>query len=122
MNCEKIFSMIYIYWCDGKLKLWTFIFHPQDILKSSEIKIILIMLLGLDNYLILRTDKPPEEIGLEGNLLVDRLVHSNIRLVTKDEYSKYGQYSLLDMMEKELVKQGRKPYIIPVEHWEDGDI
>lgn len=71
--------------------------------------------LGLESYLILRQsedlDKP---IGFSGNLLINRFMNANIRLVSLENYKKYGYEKLLKMLEAELIKEGKKPYIVPL--------
>lgn len=72
--------------------------------------------LGLDSYLILRTsrtvvDKDP---GLEGNLLVERMVGAHVSLVSKEEYVKLGSVALGELLAKKLKAEGKNPYVIPV--------
>lgn len=70
---------------------------------------------GLNSHLILRTDNTdPSTIGYEGNVLIDRYMNSNIHLVSVEEYKQKGHVKLtLDLKEK-LIKEGKKPYIIPM--------
>ncbi|KAK1371920.1 bifunctional D-cysteine desulfhydrase/1-aminocyclopropane-1-carboxylate deaminase, mitochondrial [Heracleum sosnowskyi] len=72
--------------------------------------------LNLDCYLILRTSKVllDKDPGLTGNLLVERLVGAHVDLVSKEEYSKVGSLVLTDLLKEKLLKEGRKPYVIPV--------
>ncbi|CAH9066070.1 unnamed protein product [Cuscuta epithymum] len=72
--------------------------------------------LNLDTYLILRTSKvlADEDPGLTGNLLVERLVGAHIHLVSKEEYAKIGSVALSMILKEKLVREGRKPYVIPV--------
>jgi D-cysteine desulfhydrase family pyridoxal phosphate-dependent enzyme len=72
--------------------------------------------LGLDTYLILRTSKAlaEKDPGLTGNLLVERLVGAHIDLVSKEEYAKVGSVALTDILKEKLIKEGKKPYVIPV--------
>lgn len=72
--------------------------------------------LNLDCYLILRTSKVllDKDPGLIGNLLVERLVGAHVDLVSKEEYSKVGSLALTDLLKEKLLKEGRKPYVIPV--------
>lgn len=72
--------------------------------------------LNLDCYLILRTSKVfvDKDPGMVGNLLVERLVGAHIELVSKEEYAKTGSVALADLLKKRLLKEGRKPYVIPV--------
>ncbi|PWA96293.1 D-cysteine desulfhydrase [Artemisia annua] len=72
--------------------------------------------LNLDCFLILRTSKllVEKDPGLTGNLLVERLVGAHIDLVSKEEYSRIGSVALTDILKEKLIKEGRKPYVIPV--------
>ncbi|KZV17117.1 putative 1-aminocyclopropane-1-carboxylate deaminase-like, partial [Dorcoceras hygrometricum] len=72
--------------------------------------------LNLDCYLILRTSKVlvDKDPGLIGNLLVERLVGAHIDLVSKEEYAKIGSVALAGVLKERLLKEGRKPYVIPV--------
>ncbi|XP_077230905.1 D-cysteine desulfhydrase 1, mitochondrial-like [Tasmannia lanceolata] len=72
--------------------------------------------LNLDCFLILCTsevnvDKDP---GLSGNLLIERLVGAHVELATWEEFEKIGSLALLNLVQERLVKEGRRPYIIPV--------
>ncbi|KAK9115732.1 hypothetical protein Sjap_014679 [Stephania japonica] len=72
--------------------------------------------LNLDCYLILRTSKAlvDEDPGLTGNLLVERLVGAHVDLVSKEEYAKVGSVMLTDSLKEKLIREGRRPYVIPV--------
>ncbi|VFR01630.1 unnamed protein product [Cuscuta campestris] len=72
--------------------------------------------LNLDSYLILRTSKAlvDKDPGLTGNLLVERLVGAHIDLVSKEEYAKVGSVVLTNILKEKLLREGRKPYVIPV--------
>lgn len=72
--------------------------------------------LNLDCYLILRTSKVlvDQDPGLTGNLLVERLVGARIELVSKEEYSQIGSEALGNLLKERLIKEGRRPYVIPV--------
>ncbi|KAJ0442659.1 putative D-cysteine desulfhydrase [Helianthus annuus] len=72
--------------------------------------------LNLDCFLILRTSKllVEKDPGLTGNLLVERLVGAHIDLVSKEEYSRIGSLTLTNILKEKLIKEGRKPYVIPV--------
>ncbi|KAL7585487.1 putative D-cysteine desulfhydrase 1, mitochondrial [Lactuca sativa] len=72
--------------------------------------------LNLDCFLILRTSKVlvEKDPGLTGNLLVERLVGAHIDLVSKEEYSRIGSLTLTNLLKEKLIKEGRKPYVIPV--------
>ncbi|WVZ25146.1 hypothetical protein V8G54_003690 [Vigna mungo] len=72
--------------------------------------------LNLDCFLILRTsnllvDRDP---GLTGNLLVERLAGAHVHLISKEEYSKIGSVTLTNVLKEKLIKEGRRPYVIPV--------
>jgi D-cysteine desulfhydrase len=78
---------------------------------------------GLEPFLILRkplpvSPTPPgedEEIGLTGNLLFDRMIGANIRLVTPQQYGALGgSVAVCDILAAELRAQGRNPYIVPL--------
>lgn len=92
--------------------------HPHTHTQSNHARATAVAAryVGLDSHLILRTsravvDKDP---GLVGNLLVDRLVGAQLHLVTKEEYTRLGQRSLVQTLARELEAQGGRPYAIPV--------
>ncbi|XP_019422103.1 PREDICTED: putative D-cysteine desulfhydrase 1, mitochondrial [Lupinus angustifolius] len=72
--------------------------------------------LNLDCYLILRTSKAlvDQDPGLTGNLLVERLVGAHVQLISKEEYAKIGSVTLTEVLKERLIKEGRRPYVIPV--------
>ncbi|CAN1265753.1 Putative D-cysteine desulfhydrase 1, mitochondrial [Linum perenne] len=72
--------------------------------------------LGLDCHLILRTSKVvvDQDPGLTGNLLVERLVGAHVHLISKEEYAQIGSVALAELLKEKLIKEGRKPYVIPV--------
>ncbi|XP_021813351.1 putative D-cysteine desulfhydrase 1, mitochondrial isoform X1 [Prunus avium] len=72
--------------------------------------------LNLDCYLILRTSKVlvDHDPGLTGNLLVERLVGAHVELISKEEYAKFGSGALTNLLKERLLKEGRRPYVIPV--------
>ncbi|XP_038687794.1 bifunctional D-cysteine desulfhydrase/1-aminocyclopropane-1-carboxylate deaminase, mitochondrial-like isoform X1 [Tripterygium wilfordii] len=72
--------------------------------------------LNLDCYLILRTSKllVDEDPGLTGNLLVERFVGAHIDLISKEEYADIGSVALTSILKEKLLKEGRRPYVIPV--------
>ncbi|MCL7035838.1 hypothetical protein MKW94_030253 [Papaver nudicaule] len=72
--------------------------------------------LNLDCHLILRTSQAlmEKDPGLVGNLLVERLVGANVELVSKEEYSRIGSVALTELLKERLIKEGRRPYVIPV--------
>ncbi|KAF9624708.1 hypothetical protein IFM89_013246 [Coptis chinensis] len=72
--------------------------------------------LNLDCFLILcmyesQTERDP---GLAGNLLIERLVGAHVEVVSWEAFAKYGSSGLLNSLKKQLEKNGRRPYIIPV--------
>ncbi|KAK7358091.1 hypothetical protein VNO77_00012 [Canavalia gladiata] len=72
--------------------------------------------LNLDCFLILRTSQllVDHDPGLIGNLLVERLVGAHVQLISKEEYAKIGSVTLTNVLKENLIKEGRRPYIIPV--------
>jgi D-cysteine desulfhydrase family pyridoxal phosphate-dependent enzyme len=70
--------------------------------------------LGLDPYLILRTRDEAKDVELVGNLLLDRLVGSDIRLVSPGTYGRVGSVALTQQLAEQLRSEGRNPYVIPV--------
>lgn len=72
--------------------------------------------LGLDAHLILRTSRAlvDQDPGLNGNLMVERLMGAHMHLVTKEEYTRLGQTALGSALMETLRRQGRNPYLIPV--------
>ncbi|KAL6754854.1 tryptophan synthase beta subunit-like PLP-dependent enzyme [Haematococcus lacustris] len=72
--------------------------------------------LGLPCHLLLRTSrqKVTSDPGLEGNLLVSRLVGATLHLVTKSEYASVGSAALGEQLVAELREQGLNPFLIPV--------
>ena len=71
---------------------------------------------GLDAHLVLRTSRAlvDDDPGLEGNLLVERLIGAAVHLCTKEEYGKHGSERLGQMVAEELSSRGKRPYVIPV--------
>ncbi|KAF8014581.1 hypothetical protein BT93_H0414 [Corymbia citriodora subsp. variegata] len=72
--------------------------------------------LNLNCHVILRTSKAlvDKDPGLTGNLLVERLVGAHVQLISKEEYAKLGSVTLTELLKEKLLKEGRKPYVIPV--------
>ncbi|KAJ1393421.1 tryptophan synthase beta subunit-like PLP-dependent enzyme [Ochromonadaceae sp. CCMP2298] len=76
--------------------------------------------LGLDPFLILRkplnkdASEPEPDLGLTGNLLFDRLVGADVRLVSPSAYAMIGSDALCAQLEGQLRAEGRRPYVIPV--------
>lgn len=69
---------------------------------------------GLEPHLVLRTDTEPEDLGLAGNLLLDRLAGAQIYLASRSEWREFGSAALLERVGAALRLQGRRPYVIPV--------
>ncbi len=77
--------------------------------------------IGLDPFLILRKPEPTEEtsnsdedIGLTGNLLFNRMVGADIRLISPSRYAALGSHNVCEQLAEELREQGRNPYIVPL--------
>ncbi|KAF8389643.1 hypothetical protein HHK36_024162 [Tetracentron sinense] len=72
--------------------------------------------LNLDCFLILCTSElqVEKDPGLSGNLLIERLVGAHIELASWEEFEKFGSWTLLNSLKERLVKDGRRPYIVPV--------
>ena len=88
-------------------------------------------MLGLEPHLILRTkqamhaqdkddstggtDKNNNDIGLVGNVLLDRMVGSQIYTCTPGEYGRIGSQALISRLGQHLkTNLGKRPYLIPV--------
>jgi len=67
--------------------------------------------LGLDSYLVLNAANPERDPGLQGNLLLDRLVGAEIRPITFKQYLERDR--ILAELVEELRSAGRRPYLIP---------
>lgn len=67
--------------------------------------------LGLSPVLLLRTPAPSAPQPLTGNLLLDRLVGAEVRLITPDQYRERGR--LMAEVADELAARGEVPYVIP---------
>ena len=68
-------------------------------------------MLGLRCRLILRTPDPSNPPPLEGNILLDRLVGSEIFWITPEEYKRRDE--IFEREAAALLKSGQNPYIIP---------
>jgi len=66
---------------------------------------------GMIPHLFLSTDCPSADPGLEGNLLLDRLVGAKIHLITPEEYLRRDD--VMRELAETLRSSGRRPYIIP---------
>uniref|UniRef100_H3HBG1 Tryptophan synthase beta chain-like PALP domain-containing protein n=1 Tax=Phytophthora ramorum TaxID=164328 RepID=H3HBG1_PHYRM len=71
-------------------------------------------MLGLESYLLLRTNKPEEDPGLVGNVLFDRMLDANLIQMSRQEYGKYGSEAMIKRTCDRLRLEGRRPYAIPV--------
>src|SRR5258708_6557415 len=67
--------------------------------------------LGMRATLVLRTDDPKQDLPAVGNVLLDRLVGAEIRLITPAEYAEREAY--MASVANEISALGGKPYIIP---------
>ncbi|RLN95110.1 hypothetical protein BBJ28_00000124 [Nothophytophthora sp. Chile5] len=59
-------------------------------------------MLGMDSYLLLRTNKPDEDPELVGNLLFDRMVDANLIQMSRQEYGKYGSEAMIQEHELKI--------------------
>ncbi|TYZ59179.1 hypothetical protein PybrP1_007112 [[Pythium] brassicae (nom. inval.)] len=71
-------------------------------------------MLGLDSYLLLRSNKADEDPGLVGNLLFDRMVDATLIQMSRQEYGRYGSEAMIKRTCERLEAENRKPYAIPV--------
>lgn len=72
-------------------------------------------LLGLEPHLILRAPAAAlPESGLEGNLMLDRMLDATIHVVSTSEYVQVGHAALVERLGKQLEAEGKRPYLIPV--------
>lgn len=71
-------------------------------------------MIGLEPHLILRSPRANEDLGLVGNLLMDRMVGSQIYTCTPGEYGRVGSHELVRRVCAHLAAAGRRPYGIPV--------
>ncbi len=70
--------------------------------------------LGLSSVLALRTVEPDldaSHLALSGNVLLDKLVGAEIRLITPAQYRE--RTALMAGIAEELRSRGKKPYVIP---------
>jgi len=72
---------------------------------------IAVAMLGLGCRLILRTPDPSNPPPIEGNIMLDRLVGSEIIWITPEEYKRRDE--IFEREAEILRKSGRRPYIIP---------
>jgi D-cysteine desulfhydrase len=71
-------------------------------------------MVGLDPHIILRARSADSDLGLVGNLLVDRMVGSSIYTCTPGEYGRIGSEELVARLCAHLKTAGKRPYPIPV--------
>jgi D-cysteine desulfhydrase len=67
--------------------------------------------LGLSPVLLLRTKDPSGPQPVSGNLLLDRLVGADVRLITPEQYRERGR--LMAELAADLSARGEVPYVIP---------
>ncbi len=67
--------------------------------------------LGLSSVLLLRTATPEQALPATGNVLLDRLVGADVRLISPAQYRERGP--LMAEVARELERAGRRPYVIP---------
>lgn len=67
--------------------------------------------LGMRSVLFLRTTDVPPRAPLEGNVLLDRLVGAEIRLITPEMYR--DRAAVMEAAAEELRAAGARPYVIP---------
>jgi D-cysteine desulfhydrase len=67
--------------------------------------------LGMRSILFLRTDDPHAPLPWTGNVLLDRLVGAEVRLVTPAEYR--DRAALMESAAQEVWRGGEQPYVIP---------
>lgn len=67
--------------------------------------------LGLTPHLLLRTAEPARPGPAVGNLLLDRLVGAELRLITPRQYRERAE--LMNQLAEELTARGEVPYVIP---------
>ena len=65
--------------------------------------------LGMGSYLVLRGK---EEIDVEGNLFLDKILGAKIKYVTKNQYST-RRTEIMEEIKNELAREGHKAYILP---------
>ncbi|CAI5741768.1 unnamed protein product [Hyaloperonospora brassicae] len=71
-------------------------------------------LLGMDSFLLLRSNEPDKDPQLVGNLLFDRLLDANLIQMSRQEYGKYGSEAMIQQTCDRLREKDRRPYAIPV--------
>jgi D-cysteine desulfhydrase family pyridoxal phosphate-dependent enzyme len=67
--------------------------------------------LGLSSQLLLRTERPDDDPGLVGNLLLERLAGARVLLVSHSQYQRRAL--LMEQLAEQLRDQGHTPYVIP---------
>lgn len=67
--------------------------------------------LGLRAVLYLRTPEPDKGPPIEGNVLLDRMVGAEIRLITPEQY--LDRNAIMERAAEGLRAEGAKPYVIP---------
>lgn len=72
---------------------------------------ILAARLGMRSTMLLRADDTKQDLPALGNVLLDRLVGAEIRLITPAEYAERDAY--MASVASEITGLGGKPYVIP---------
>jgi len=72
------------------------------------------LVLRIEDFAVKDAGSFCDKAGLEGNLLLNRMVGAKLHLCTKSEYARHGSTKLIDEVVQNLLKQGKRPYAIPV--------
>src|SRR5438128_4926920 len=72
--------------------------------------------LGLRSVLFLRVEGDPSDVARAklprtGNVLLDRLVGAQIRLISREDYAMRG--AVMESAAHEILESGKRPYVIP---------
>eukprot|EP00929_Paragymnodinium_shiwhaense_P074493 TRINITY_DN38140_c0_g1_i1.p1 TRINITY_DN38140_c0_g1~~TRINITY_DN38140_c0_g1_i1.p1 ORF type:complete len:544 (-),score=126.70 TRINITY_DN38140_c0_g1_i1:203-1834(-) len=71
-------------------------------------------LVGLEPHLLLKVgDDAHADPGLEGNLMLDRLLDARVHLVPGADFAKEGGWGLCQILQESLKKAGKKPFAFP---------
>ncbi len=66
--------------------------------------------LGLKTILLLRTNDP-DNVTVDGNLLLDRLAGAEVRFISPEQYQDRDR--IMDQAAEALLREGRRAYVIP---------
>lgn len=70
---------------------------------------------SLEPHLIVRTRQAEsDDVGLTGNLLMDRMMGSTMYTCTPGEYGRLGSQTLVERVCQHIQRTGHRPYAIPV--------